>query len=340
MSKITVKERILQFFLEHQNAAVSGESLAEDLQVSRTAVWKAICALREEGYRIEGTQNLGYRMLLPDDSEEKDRFNAAEIRALLPEDARAFYEIHTTPKTGSTNTDVREAGIRGEREGFVLLAESQTAGRGRQGRSFYSPKGSGLYLSILLRPSIPAAEAVLITAMAGVAASRAVEALLPEGHEKVMIKWVNDLYYHGHKVCGILTEGLLSMETGGFDQAVLGLGFNLVSPEGGWPAEIREVAGGLFSSGKPAGARVKLAAAFLREFLPLYRGLQERTFLPEYRSRMLVLGETVDVLLPDGTEKAAEAVDIDDHCRLLVRFSGEDVLTPLGSGEVRIKISS
>ena len=341
MKKPTLQQKILQIFLENPGEPLSGESLAARLQVSRTAVWKAVGKLREQGYEIEGTPKLGYRLTQdPENSSGKERFNAAEITALLTDEAKNFFRVRTVAETGSTNSDVRDLGLTGESEGFVLIAESQTAGRGRMGRSFYSPKNSGLYLSILLRPELPAAEAVLLTAMAGVAASRAVESLLPEaslsGHP-VMIKWVNDLFYHGRKICGILTEGVLSVESGGLEQAVLGLGFNLSKPDQGWPEELSGIAGEVFESGVP-GSRIRLAASFLNKFLPLYRGLSEKTFLPEYRARMLVLGQTVEVILPDGSSRPAAAVDIDPECRLLVRFPGEDSLTPLGSGEVRIRI--
>ena len=348
MKRKSVKEQILQIFLESADEPLSGEALAGKLQVSRTAVWKAVGALREDGYRIEGTPKRGYRMIpegpsiAPHAASSAARFNAPEIASRLEKGCRNFYDIHTVSETGSTNSDVREAGLSGAPEGYVLLAESQTAGRGRQGRAFYSPKGSGLYMSLLLRPTIPAKDAVMITAMAGVAAARAVESLIGgTGAGKdfsVQIKWVNDLVYQGHTICGILTEGMLSMETGGFDQAVLGLGFNLSAPEGGWPEEIRGIAGGLFESPVfPSDARVRLAAAFLSEFLPLYRRLPEKTFLPEYRARMLVLGQKVDVLEPDGSSREALAEGLDDECRLLVRFPGDEFLTPLGSGEVRIR---
>ncbi len=264
------------------------------------------------------------------------------ISALLFGEARAFYQIRTVTETGSTNSDVRELGLSGAPEGLVLIAESQTQGRGRQGRSFYSPKGSGLYMSLLLRPDLPPQEAVLLTAMAGVAAARAVESLLPpKSSHTVRIKWVNDLMLYSRKICGILTESVLSGQGGGLQQAVLGLGFNLTVPERGWPEEIRKIAGAVFgteASASEADPRPALAAAFLSEFLPLYRDLSQKTFLPEYRSRMLGLGQEILVLQPDGSTEAAEAVDIDDQCRLLVRFPGDSHLTPLGSGEVRIKV--
>ena len=375
MKKDSVKEKILQIFLENRREALagevnsdgtlsgempvgealSGEALAARLGVSRTAVWKAVGALRSEGYPITGTPKLGYRLADEgaDTEAAPERFNAAEIISRLTEEARTAFSIHTVHETGSTNTDVREAGLSGEPEGYVLLAESQYAGRGRQGRSFYSPQNSGLYMSILLRPQLPAKDAVLLTAMAGVAAARAVESLLGEDAASaevsgdsaagqtpypVMIKWVNDLIYRGHKICGILTEGQISLESGGLDQAVLGLGFNLTAPEGGWPEEIRDVAGGLFGGSVPRSVRVRLAAAFLNEFLPLYRSLSEKTFLPEYRARMLVLGQWVDVLEPDGSPRQAFAEDLDDQCRLLLRFPGASSPTPLGSGEVRVKL--
>ena len=129
---------------------------------------------------------------------------------------------------------------------------------------------------------------------------------------------------------------MLSVESGGLEQAVLGLGFNLSSPDQGWPEELSGIAGGIFSENLSQG-RVRLAAAFLNEFLPLYRGLSERTFLPEYRARMLFLGQEVDVMEFDGSSRKATVTGLDDRCRLLVRYPGDDDVTPLGSGEVRVR---
>ncbi len=220
----------------------------------------------------------------------------------------------------------------GAPEGLVLIAQAQSAGRGRGGHSFFSPQG-GLYLSILLRPEIGLRQAVRLTAMAAVAACRAAENV--SGAE-LRIKWVNDLWRDGRKVCGILTEAALDMESGMLDYAVLGLGFNITAPPDGWPAELQDVAGALFDDAPPPGARAALAAAFLNEFWALYHGVPKPEYLPEYRARQALLGQTVTVTPRNGTPRKAEALDIDEDCRLVVRFAGEHNLVPLRGEEVHL----
>ena len=217
-------------------------------------------------------------------------------------------------------------------KGLVLIAQAQSAGRGRGGHSFFSPQG-GLYLSILLRPEIGLRQAVRLTAMAAVAACRAAEKV--SGAE-LRIKWVNDLWRDGRKVCGILTEAALDMESGMLDYAVLGLGFNITAPPDGWPAELQDVAGALFDDAPPPGARAALAAAFLNEFWALYHGVPKPEYLPEYRARQALLGQTVTVTPRNGTPRKAEALDIDEDCRLVVRFAGEHNSVPLRGEEVHL----
>ena len=184
-----------------------------------------------------------------------------------------------------------------------------------------------------MRPEIGLRQAVRLTAMAAVAACRAAEKV--SGAE-LRIKWVNDLWRDGRKVCGILTEAALDMESGMLDYAVLGLGFNITAPSDGWPAELQDVAGALFDDAPPPGARAALAAAFLNEFWALYHGVPKPEYLPEYRARQALLGQTVTVTPRNGTPRKAEALDIDEDCRLVVRFAGEHNLVPLRGEEVHL----
>ena len=325
----SVKERVLRILEQHREKGFSGQELAAELGVSRAAVWKAVESLRKSGYEIEGTTNRGYRM-----KEEADVLSREAVMAYLPPEAAAFYRVECFDTVASTNDLLKEKASEGAAEGLVCIAEKQTAGKGRSGRSFYSPKGSGLYMSILFRPSCSAEEAVSITAAAAAAGARALEQCsdaLFEGD--IGIKWVNDLYYRHRKVCGILTEGMLSMETGRLDHAVLGMGFNLSEPEGGWPEEIRGIAGGL-SGGI---TRSRLAAAVLAELLPLYRSLTERSFLPEYTKRQIVLGKEVEVYGGTAEPRRAVAYGVDGECHLLVRYTDTGEEAALSSGEVRIR---
>lgn len=217
-------------------------------------------------------------------------------------------------------------------EGYVLLADRQTGGRGRRGRSFFSPAGTGIYMSILLRPALPPEEAVSVTTAAAVAACRAIEECT---EEKPSIKWVNDIFVRGKKVCGILTEGQSAPDGGTFRWIVLGVGFNVTPPEGGFPGELSPVAGSVLPK-REAGVRPRLAAAFLRQFFALYDALPSKSASAEYRERCFLPGKEIFVL--NGEEKLpARALDVDGECRLVVQY-GDGRIEALHSGEVSVRI--
>lgn len=306
---------------------VSGSILAEKLGITRAAVWKNIRLLEAEGYEIEAVTNRGYRL-----GKVHDAVSEAGIRMALENLADVFtLEVHNT--VPSTNTLLKE---RAESlpEWYAIISGSQTAGRGRIGRSFYSPSGTGVYLSVLLRPSLPAREATRITTAAAVAACRAIESCTMANPT---IKWVNDVFVDGKKVCGILTEGSLNMETGGLDWAVMGIGLNVYEPEDGFPEEIRQVAGSIAKK-RENNLRNMLAAAFLREFYTICRNLQEANFAEEYRKRSFLVGKEILVLRGEAVVPA-KALEIDKECRLLVQY--EDGRTEaLSSGEVSVRLDA
>ena len=293
MAKTSVKEKVLHILHEHRGTYYSGQELAEQLTVSRTAVWKAINGLREEGYHISGSTKLGYTMDVTTDILSSDA-----ILNGLTQEANAFYQLQCLATVDSTNNAVREQGVQGTAEGLCVIAEEQTAGRGRKGRAFYSPDATGLYLSILLRPSLSFQDATLITTAAAVAGAKACEAandMLSSGD--VQIKWVNDLFLYGKKISGILTEAFLSMETGELDYAIMGIGFNLCPPKDGWPDNISHVAGSLFDKECPSGTRNLMASTFLNEFYKIYHLLPDVGYMKEYRDRQLAMGKEVYLLL-------------------------------------------
>ncbi len=231
----------------------------------------------------------------------------------------------------STNAVAKAYGEHGAPEGTVVIADSQTAGRGTRGRSFFSPDGTGLYISILLRPNIPATEALSITTAAAVAVSRAIESV---SDRSAYIKWVNDIYCDEKKVCGILTEASVNLQTGALDYAVLGIGVNVCDPTGGFPAEIADIAASVF--GRSEGDRCRLAAAILNEFFAIYRMLSSNIHTNEYRERSLLIGRRITVKTTDG-DRAALVTDIDEQCRLRVRYD-DGTEGVLSSGDVSIRI--
>lgn len=323
---MALKDEIYELLARQPGAACSGQELAGALGVSRAAVWKGIQALRADGLAIEAATNRGYTLAAG------DLLLAQGIADALHGPAAAL-RVECTATTPGTNAALRERAALGEPEGLVLAADEQTAGRGRSGRSFCSPKGSGLYLSILLRPTLAAPQATLLTAAAAAAAARAVAEVC--GRE-LQIKWVNDLLLEGRKVCGILTEAALNLESGGLDYVVLGLGLNVCPPAGGWPEELSDIAGSLLPGSAPPGSRNALAAAFLNHFMPLYHALPQRDFLPEYRARQCLLGQPVNVLRTGQPPRPATALAIDEDCRLLVRWP-DGTTEALHSGEVRVR---
>ncbi|MBQ6427736.1 MAG: biotin--[Oscillospiraceae bacterium] len=210
----------------------------------------------------------------------------------------------------------------------------QTAGKGRMGRSFYSPAGSGLYMSVLLQPMLKAADAVNITACAAVAVAEAIESLAPV---QAQIKWVNDVYVEGRKVCGILTEASLDSGTAAVNYLVVGIGINIRPPEGGFPADLQKIAGSVFGEEEIPGLRCRLAAAVLDRLLGYYEHLQEKPWLEEYRKRSLVTGKEIRVLMPGKEPENGTAIGIGDDFSLLVQME-DGTLRRLNSGEVSIRV--
>ena len=320
---MTTKERLFALLEARQGSFVSGEALAGSLNLSRAAVCKAIKALRQEGYAIEAVTNRGYRL-----SGECDILSAQGVKKHLNRD----FQITCVPSVDSTNRLLRTLAEQGAPEGAVVIALEQTGGRGRMGRTFYSPADTGVYLSLLLRPvNADPRQTVTLTAAAAVALCQAIEAVSGKCPQ---IKWVNDVFLEGKKICGILTEAAFGLESGAPEYVVVGAGINAYAPEGGFPPELQEIAGALWDSPVP-DVKNKLAAEFLNRFWALYAAGDPSAYLADYRRRSLVVGKDITVIA-GGRETPARAVGIDENCRLLVRYeSGETAA--LSYGEVRIR---
>ena len=260
-----------------------------------------------------------------------DALSEESIRRYLRTDG---LQLQVLPVISSTNTVLKNMAEDGAEEGVCLIAGEQTAGRGRMGRSFYSPAGSGLYLSVLLRPAMNAADAVSITACAAVAVAEALESLAPV---QAQIKWVNDVYVEGRKVCGILTEASLNGETGTVNYLVVGIGINTRPPEGGFPAELQGIAGDAFGEKIMPDLRCRLAAAVLDRLIGGYAHLREKPWLEEYRRRSLVTGKEIRMLMPGKEPEDGTAVGIADDFSLLVRKK-DGSFRRLSSGEVSIRL--
>ena len=316
--------------LRQQEGFVSGEELSRRLGLSRTAIWKAVDALRREGYTVEARTGLGYRLL-----EAPDAVTEPEIRHFLGETDRVGRTLVCLEEVDSTNLYAKQLAAEGAADGTVVVADRQTAGRGRLGRSFQSPGGQGIYLTALLRPDLPPEKLAPVTALAGVAVCRAAERVCGVSPG---LKWPNDPVWGGKKLCGILTELSLEGETGRVQDLVLGIGINVSQRPEDFTPEVREMATSLAQAlGRPV-SRPALAAEVIREVDQLYAALaagELEPYLAEYRRRCVNLGRTVRLLGPGGGE-TAEALDIDADFGLVVRTADGTVRT-VRSGEVSVR---
>lgn len=320
-----LKEQVLNFLWKAQGNYISGAELARQLGISRTAVWKAIGQLRAQGYLIESVTNKGYRL-----SPRSDVLSAAGVEKYLKTQSLSLHVVDTVD---STNSALKRMAAEGTPHGSVLIANEQTAGRGRMGRSFYSPPGTGIYLSLLLRPRMGAQRATLVTASAAVAVAEAIEQL---AGEPVQIKWVNDVLFHGRKVCGILTEAAMDFESGMVDHVVLGIGVNTAAPAEGFPEELQAVAGAAFGAAPVPELRCRLAAEILDRFMNYYACLGSRACYQAYKSRSVVLGKDVQLISPGREAVPARVLDIDTDFALVVR-TGQGQVQRVNAGEISLR---
>ena len=233
----------------------------------------------------------------------------------------------------STNTLLKELAAGGAPSPLAVISGEQTAGRGRMGRSFFSPADTGLYMSLLLRPALSPAEAVMLTACAAVAAAETIEEV---SHRPAGIKWVNDIFVGGRKVCGILTEAETDPSSGLVRHVIIGVGINVYAPEGGFPGELRETAGALFPRRTGADERCRIAAGILERITELARSPGDPAVFEAYRSRSFLPGRQILLSVPGEPPQSAAVVDIGRDYSLRIRLPYGTERSVL-SGEVRIR---
>lgn len=325
----STRERLARLFEDNKGVYLSGERIAGELRISRTAVWKAVNSLKSAGYELTAIRNKGYCL-----SENTDILSGQGVIRYLG-DLNDQLHIEVFPEISSTNTYLSQKALEGAAEGLVAIAGRQSAGRGRRGRTFESPADSGVYMSILLRPEgmLPE-DAVRITTMAAVSVCEAIEEV---SERQAQIKWVNDVFIDGRKVCGILTEAAFGPETGCLEHIIVGIGINVYQPEGGFDSSIKDIAGAVFTE-KQNDGRNHIAAAVLNAFMHYYMPDEQtqKQYVSEYRRRSLVIGKPVSVLKPEGPINAM-ALDIDGDCHLLVRYA-DGSTESLSSGEISIRM--
>jgi BirA family transcriptional regulator, biotin operon repressor / biotin---[acetyl-CoA-carboxylase] ligase len=304
------EELVLAFLAEAGDEFVSGEAISDKLGLTRTAVWKHVNALRDQGYRIDAVPARGYRLAaIP------DRLTALELRPLL-NTHDVGQVLHCFEELPSTSDRAKDLADDGAGHGEVVIAETQTAGRGRRGRPWVSPPRRNVYFSVVLRPDLPPSRAAELTLVASLAVCDAVRLA---GVPAAGIKWPNDVLAHGRKLAGILTE--LAAEPDQVHWVVVGVGVNVNARREDFPAELQDQATSvLLERGEPA-PRALFAAACLTALEGWVDVHAEQGFAPiraAWRERSVTLGREVRVLA-DGRDVVGTAIDIDDQGALLVR---------------------
>ena len=322
---ISTKDQLLQYLKERKGNWVSGESLSNQMGVSRSAVWKHISKLKEEGYSIESAPKKGYlfrkasEMLLP-----------YEIREGLETKLLGKGDIVYSKEIDSTNREAKDLADEGAPEGTLILSEAQIKGKGRKGRTWFSPPKGGIYISLILRPTISLMEAPKFTLLAAVAIA---EALLSMTPLNINIKWPNDILVNGKKIAGILTE--MSTEMDAVNYIVVGLGLNVNTPK--FPDEIQGIATSILIETGKVFPRVRLIQDYLQRYETYYEMVKKTGFDPiinRWKDLSNIIGKKVEVNVI-GNQFIGEALDIDGDGALILR-DDQGVFHRIISGDITL----
>ncbi|MCD7730414.1 MAG: biotin--[acetyl-CoA-carboxylase] ligase [Oscillospiraceae bacterium] len=318
-----LKERVLAVLEENKGKSVSGSEIAKSVGMTRSAVWKAVKLLREEGYSICAVTNRGYCL-----SEENDFLSEqAIVPNLRTKEIGRKIDVFKT--IDSTNSFAKSLAQLGAAHGTTVISEVQTQGKGRMGRQFYSPLGMGIYMSVIVRPKLSVEQSLLITSCAAVAVADAIEKV---AGIDCKIKWVNDIYAGNKKLCGILTEASVDVEQGGLEYAIVGIGLNVQNIN--FPKNIADIATSIKLETDRNVSRSVLAAEILNCLEERFSNITDKAFIDDYRSRSNIIGKRIDVSQGDRISTVT-CIGIDECGRLLVRLdNGEE--KALSSGTVRL----
>ena len=314
-------DAVLKLLFEHKNEAVSGNEIAKKLNISRTAVWKIVTELKKSGFTITSSTNKGYTYLASGTAfkEEIGMYTDKNVMFLDSVD--------------STNNLAKRLCAEKKEIPDAVVSLSQTGGRGRLGRSFCSPKGNGVYISVILKPeNLETAGAILVTSAAAVAVKRAIYAASETDAE---IKWVNDIYIKGKKVSGILTEAVSNFETGKIDYVIVGVGINIRNKKE-FPAELTNIITTLEDECKKSVNASYLAAKVIDNIFLLCQNPNADDFMDEYEKSSCVIGKRINVIR--GSERySAKAVGINRMGELLAECDDGEIRV-LNSGEITIRL--
>ncbi len=320
--EVDIKQKILVFFRKNAENYVSGEDISTALGVSRAYVWKYVNKLRNHGYEIEAVPHLGYKI-----RSSPDKLFEYEVKNGLRTRTIGKKAVHYSESIDSTNNRAYELAEAGEPEGTLVIAESQFHGKGRMGRRWVSPKGGGIYISLILRPDVGTDEIPGITLIAAESIAKVINRItrLSAG-----IKWPNDIVVNGRKICGILTE--IKAQPDRVDFLILGIGINVNTP----PGKIPPGGTSLKNETNLSVNRVGLTRDLLEEFEKDYQRFKKEGFsLRETcKGLSLTLGRKVEIREHDRVIKGT-AVDIGEKGALIVK-NGKGALQRVFSGDVTL----
>lgn len=312
-----MKQRILDM-LKNTEGYISGEKISEMLGITRSAVWKHVNALKKSGYIVESVKNRGYRLVSVPDTINEDSIKEYLNTEFIGQNIFYYEKTDTTNERAKANSAAPD--------GSVFIAETQTRGKGTRGRGWTSPRGTGIWHTILLKPDIPPLEAAQITLVAGIAVCKAVE-------NGAMIKWPNDIVIGDKKLCGILTE--MSSEKNMINYIVCGIGVNVNTES--FPEEIAHRATSMYIESGKKYKRNELTAKILNEFEYYYNKFLDNglnAILDEYKKHCVTIGRDVSVIFKKET-LTGRAVDVDGDGSLIVETEGGRVRVT--SGEVSVR---
>ncbi|NCB70686.1 MAG: biotin--[acetyl-CoA-carboxylase] ligase [Clostridia bacterium] len=321
------RDRVLQILYRKNGECVSSSEITGELGITRSAVFKIINELKKQGFDIESIHHRGYRL-----GNEKDIISPEIINEIIEKEGKNR-RIQYFERVDSTNTFAKKILMEGESYPDIIIANEQEQGRGRLGREFYSPKGTGIYCSFILDPFIKIENSILVTVAASVAVSRAIEKVTKKD---TRIKWINDIYIDDKKVCGILTEAVTDFETGIIGKIILGIGINFNTPSESFPDEITDRASSVFMDDTFGVTRNQLIAQLIIEIDECMNDIENDEIIRYYRNKSLVLGKMLEITY-FGQEKPIQgkAVDIDRNGFLIIET--KNGLLTLNSGEVSIR---
>ncbi|WP_270179028.1 biotin--[acetyl-CoA-carboxylase] ligase [Alkalihalobacillus sp. CinArs1] len=262
----SIRQRLLQMLEDHTDTYVSGQMISDSLNVSRTAIWKHVAELRKNGYEVEAVQKKGYRIVTRPNSLSKEEISLKLSTDFIGREIHAYSSVETTQFIAH---NLAHSGIQ---DGAIVVADEQTKGKGRLGRSWHSPKGSGIWTSIILRPKLPPQRAPQFTLIAAVSV---VQAIKKQTGLEAEIKWPNDILINGKKIVGILTE--LQAEADQIKSVIIGMGINVNADETDFPTDLTTATSLKIESGEDVN-RAALLAAILNELEVLYTEYMENGF--------------------------------------------------------------